>query len=190
MPKIRLISEPDIPDRTQSIKALDTALLESRLCSLLESMAPDVDKILICCFTAHAVVSRLPKYLQKKLINLVTYSDHLLRQLDEKTLFIASEGVHDIELFPLQHYPNVVTLQKDDLKKVHHMIYSFLKNGRNYEYVEAQFRILLASYHCTQLFGGCTEMHLLKMWDKSTVRIVDPLFYIASKFTGDHPGVQ
>jgi aspartate racemase len=184
MPKIRLISEPDIPDRTQSIKASDTALLEERLCSLLESMSSDTDRMLICCFTAHAVVSQLPEDIQEKLINLVSYSNHLLKQLDQKTLFIATEGVHEIELFPLEQYQNVVRLQKDDLKKVHHLIYTYLKNGRNYEFVEEQFRSLLETYHCTQIFGGCTEMHLLKMWDRSTLRIVDPLFEIASEFAG------
>lgn len=190
MPKIRLISEPDIPDRTLSIKASDTALLESRLCSLLESMIPGVDKILICCFTAHAVVSRLPNHIQKKLINLVTHSDLLLRKLDEKTLFIATEGVHEIELFPLEKYPNVVTLRKDDLKKVHHLIYTYLKNGQNYEHVEDQFLMLLESYHCAQIFGGCTEMHLLKMWDRSRIRIIDPLYEIASEFAGCNTEVQ
>jgi len=184
MPKIRLISEPDIPDRTLSIKASDTALLESRLCSLLESMVPGVDKILICCFTAHAVVSRLPNHIQKKLINLVTHSDHLLRQVDEKTLFIASEGVHEIELFPLAHYENVVMLRKDDRKKVHHLIYHHLKKGANYDYAEKQLSALLDTYNCTQIFGGCTEIHLLKMWDGLTLRIVDPLYEIASEFAG------
>lgn len=184
MPKIRMISEPDIPDRTQSIKASDTLLLKSRMFSLLESMVPDVDKIIICCFTAHAVVPDLPDHILKKLINLVTYSDLLMRQLDEKTLFIASEGVHEIELFPLEDYKNVVRLSTKDQKAVHHLIYHKLKKGINYEQAEEQLFALLDAYDCTQIFGGCTEIHLLKMWSRLKLPIVDPLFEIASEFSG------
>ena len=184
MPRVRLVSEPDIPDRTTSIKASDTALLESRLCSLLERMVPDVDKILICCFTAHALVPGFPDDIRKKLINLVTYSDQLLRQLDKKTLFIASEGVHEVELFPLAHYENVVMLSREDRKTAHQLIYDHLKKGANYDHVEKSLFALLDAYNCTQIFGGCTDIHLLKMWDGLTLNIVDPLYEIASEFAG------
>lgn len=184
MPRIRLISEPDIPDRTLSIKASDTTLLESRLCSLLESMAPNVDRLLICCFTAHSIVPKLPDHIQKKLINLISYSDQLLRRLDEKTLFIASEGAHEIELFPLEQYENIVTLQKEDRKKVHLLIYNHLKKNQNYKYVEKELFELIDKHDCSQIFGGCTEIHLLKMWENSTLRVIDPLYEIASEFAG------
>lgn len=184
MPRIWLVSEPDIPDRTRSIKDSDTGPLESRLCSLLENLAPGVDRLFICCFTAHAVANKLPEHVRAKLLDLVSYSDRLLRQLDEKTLFIATEGVHDIGLFPLAQYRNVVTLGPEDRKKVHRLIYTHLKKGQDYGVVEKQLSELMMAYGCSQIFGGCTEMHLMKMWDGLTLRILDPLYEIALNFAG------
>jgi aspartate racemase len=183
MPRIRLVSEPDIPDRSTCLKASSTTQMEIRIASLLEMLEPSVDRLLICCFTAHVVVPLLSDPVRSKLVNLVAYSDQLLNQLNEKTLFVATEGVYQSEIFPLARYPNLVTLDSDDLRSVHHLIYNHLKTRHDYAYVQGQLAILQDKYGCRQIFGGCTEMHLLKTWDRSELAIVDPLYEIALEFT-------
>lgn len=184
MPRIRLFSEPDIPDRSTCLKASSTVQMEARIRSLLELLEPSVDRLLICCFTAHVVVPKLPELIQRKLINLISYSDKLLSQLNEKTLFIASEGVYKSEIFPLARYPNLVTLSSEDLKVVHQLIYDHLKTRHDYAHVQNQLSKMLYKYQCRQMFGGCTEMHLLKTWDRTELNIIDPLYEIALEFTG------
>lgn len=183
-PKIRLVSEPDIPDRTHSIQASATGELEHRITSLLSSLEPHVDRLLICCFTAHTLVPGFPEAIRRKLISLVDYSDHLLRQLHERTLLIATEGVYQRKLFPDSEYPELVMLQSDDLHTVHGLIYSQLKTGHEYSQVEIQLAGLLKKYDCSQVFAGCTEMHLLKMWERCTLPIIDPLYEVALEFSG------
>lgn len=183
-PKIRLVSEPDIPDRTLSIQTSATGDLEHRIVSLLSSLEPHVDRLLICCFTAHTLVPNFPEHIRRKLISLVDYSDQLLRQLNQRTLFIATEGVYQRNLFPAQDYPGLVMLQSEDLRTVHRLIYRQLKTGHDYAQVEIQLADLLKKYECSQVFGGCTEMHLLKMWERCTLPIIDPLYEVALDFAG------
>jgi aspartate racemase len=151
---------------------------------LLELLEPSVDRLLICCFTAHVVVPKLSEHVRRKLINLVSYSDQLLSQLNEKTLFIASEGVYQSEIFHFARYPNLVTLSSEDLRSVHQLIYNHLKTRHDYAHVQSQLVKMLDKYECGQMFGGCTEMHLLKTWERSELTIVDPLYEIAREFTG------
>lgn len=190
MPRIRLVSEPNIPDRSTCLKASSTGQMEARISSLLELLEPSVDRLLICCFTAHVVVPKLSERVRRKLINLVSYSDQLLSQLNEKTLFIASEGVYQSQIFPFASYPNLVTLRSEDLKSVHQLIYNHLKARHDYAHVQSQLLKMLDKYECRQMFGGCTEIHLLKTWDRSELAIVDPLYEIAREFTGRKPAGQ
>lgn len=183
MPKLHLVSEPNVPDRTKSLMQGDTSLLASRINELLKLIEPNVDKILICCFTAHAVRYQLYPQAQNKLIDLVDYSVNLMKQLETPTLFIASQGVYRTKLFPLEKYPFVCLLDDTDRDEVHHQIYNRLKMGVGYDQVHDYFEVLLNKYNCTQIFGGCTEIHLLKMWTENRLNILDPLYEIAKEFT-------
>jgi aspartate racemase len=191
-PSIVLHSLSGVPDRTSSLLNDGGRNLEASLVRNLTALnAAGVAKIVICCFTSHTLLSRLPKSLTEKIVSLVDLTARELMVRKEKALLMASLGSYERRLFDAsqeavlaQEY--IVVPEEKDRRFIHGLIYDHLKPGREVPPVYEAVRGLLDRYGLNSFIAACTEFHLLTRYmDAHAVAdtaFVDPLFTIARHF--------
>ncbi len=191
-PNIVLHSLSGVPDRTGSLLNDGGRNLEASLVRNLTALnAAGVAKIVICCFTSHTLISRLPKALTEKIVSLVDLSAWELMVRKEKSLLLASLGSYERRLFDAspeavlaKEY--IVVPEEKDRRFIHGLIYDHLKPGREVAPVYEAVRGLLDRYGLNSFIAACTEFHLLTRYmDANAVAgtaFVDPLFTIARHF--------
>lgn len=187
-PDIILHSISSVPDRTHLLlnnedKALEEFLIENL--SALNSL--QVSKIVICCFTSHTLIGRLPEDITEKILSLVDLTARELMARKERSLLLASLGSYRRDVFlstqdAVRAHEYIVEPDEEDKIFIHGLIYG-LKLGKDVAPVYAAVRGLLAKYGLTSFIAGCTEFHMLSRHIHtniiSDVSFVDPLFRIA-----------
>jgi len=188
-PSIVLHSLSVVPDRTGSLLNDGGRDLEASLVRNLTSLnAAGVEKIVICCFTSHTLLGRLPKALTGKIVSLVDLTARELGERKEKSLLLASLGSYERRLFDAcpeavlaKEY--LVEPEEKDRRFIHGLIYDQLKPGRDVAPVYEAVRGLLDRYGLNSFIAACTEFHLLTRYMDAhalaDTAFVDPLFTIA-----------
>ncbi|MBM4314044.1 MAG: aspartate/glutamate racemase family protein [Deltaproteobacteria bacterium] len=190
-PNTLLLSLSSVPDRTDSLlnnagKALQEALV--RNLSILN--AAGVAKIVICCFTSHTLLDRLPKEATGTVFSLVDMTARELLVRREPSLLLASLGSYQGQVFlsteEAQKAKEFIVLPDEaDRRTIHGLIYDSLKQGKDVDAVYRAVRGLLAKYGLKSFIAGCTEFHILtRSMDpdaQNAIAFVDPLFTIARR---------
>jgi len=188
-PRILLLSDPSLDDRTAMLRTGQRRRLAEAVRVRLEQLeAGGAQFLILCCFTAHAVVPFLPSRLQERLVRLPDVALGLVAKRRESTLVLCTEGARLARLFessPLWsdvachvEFPDAM-LQEH----VHDLIYQ-LKTGLSPERGLNRLETVLGTGSAGALLCGCTEFHLLSRarrtsTDLSSPAWIDPLEYLA-----------
>jgi aspartate racemase len=194
-PRIVLVSDPTIPDRTQAIKERDKNPeqyqkvkdeLERRLKKLLNF---GVDYLAIACVTAHHFINDLPQALQSRLTSLRDIVCEKLDSDSSKYLLLRTIGTEEIGIFeshPL--WPAIVENKRveflnDDDQKALHWGYLYQIKKRGAKACDLEFlQHLKQRYQVDGFIAGCTEVHLLTkgLIDRG-IQMIDPLYILAQR---------
>ena len=190
-PNILLHSLSSVPDRTCSLLCnAEDALADSLVRNLRILNETGVSKIVICCFTSHALIRRLPRDIAEKVVSLVDLTARELIKKKEPSLLLASLGSYQREVFrstedALKAKDFIVEPDEKDKAIIHCLIYDYLKPGRDVIPVYTAVKGLLDKYGLTSFIAGCTEFHLLSRHIHANtlpgISFVDPLFLIARR---------
>lgn len=191
-PSIVLHSLSSVPDRTGSLLNNGGRDLETSLVRNLTALnASGVSKIVICCFTSHTLLGRLPKEVTEKIVSLVDLTARELTARKEKSLLLASLGSYERQLFDstpeaLSAKAYIVEPEEKDKRFIHGLIYEYLKPGGDVPSVYREVRGLLDRYGLNSFIAACTEFHLLTRYmdadNLPDTSFVDPLFTIARQW--------
>jgi len=191
-PPVVMYSDPTFPDRTESflVGALDELLV--RLTDSLERLCDlGASRLVICCFTMHYLVPRLPDHLRKKIWSLIEVALTDVVERRKKHLLICTSGSRRMGLFENHGLWNtakefIVLPEERDQGQIHKMIYQ-VKSNYDVGELAGQLLSLLSKYGVDSFVAGCTEIHLLaKCLAASDTRgggvsCIDPLIIIAKR---------
>lgn len=190
-PNILLHSLSSVPDRTQSLlNNREETLAECLIRNLRVLNATGVSRIVICCFTSHSLMNRLPRDIAGKVISLVDLTAEELMVKEERSLLLASQGSYQQQVFrstatALRAQEYIVEPDEDDKRMIQDLIYQHLKPGKDVPPVYAAVKGLLDKYRLNSFIAGCSEFHLLSRYlrdnEISDISFVDPLFTIAHR---------
>ena len=188
-PSIVLHSLSSVPDRTGSLLNNGGKVLKDSLVrNLMVLNSSGVSKIVICCFTSHTLIGRLPKEMTEKIVSLVDLTARELMVRKEKSLLLASLGSYQRHLFrstpdAIMAKEYIVEPEDKDKIFIHGLIYEYLKPGKDVSSVYTAVRGLLDKYGLSSFIAGCTEFHILSRYIYANslpgISFVDPLFTIA-----------
>ena len=159
-PDIILHSLSSIPDRTRSLLSSDEDALAALLIRNLRTLnACGVAKIVICCFTSHALIHRLPPDIKAKVVSLIELAAQELITRRQPSLLLASLG---------SYQKNVFSSTDDALKAMEYIVLPDEKDKT-----------------VTSFIAGCTEFHLLSRYIEVNgipgISFIDPLISIARR---------
>ena len=190
-PSVILVSDPAIPDRTTSLlNGSDDVLLERVRSGIDLLTGSGATRIIVCCVTAHPILSRLPLSLQERTISLVDVIFSSICNTTERYLLLCTQGTRATGIFQHhQSWPGVrsrITLPDEgDQALVHSLIYDIKKNVKSIQQLEL-VEGLLKKYQVNSYIAACTELHILAKdhirlnSGKSRELCIDPLTIIAS----------
>ena len=194
MPRVVLLSDPDIPDRTEAIKNGQhgeiVARLEELLCQLL---AMKVDHVVIACITAHCFLPELPKPLLSKvpLVSLLDVICDSLRNDDQKYVLLCTSGTRRYRLFELYPQwsviePRITFPNNSHQKEIHDFLYD-IKTACNTAGITL-LQTILKFYGAAGFINGCTEAHLFaRDLIENDIPVIDPLLALAQRIAGYVP---
>jgi aspartate racemase len=191
-PRLVLVSDPDIPDRTTSIASGENDAVTKRLISIWQNLqAMEIERLIIPCMTAHyylhAYPESYPEPMRRQLINLVELTIREVEQSSTNYLLLATKGSYQTRLF--QH-ERILIPSEDDQALIHELAYRLKIVGSRPELlaeVSSAVLELAAQYGADRWISGCTEFHLLTRYVLHNLpdlarRILDPLLVIAKSW--------
>jgi len=192
-PRILLYSDPTFPDRTEALlNGSEAKLLDQLIATLTHLRRMGASRFVICCFTIHHLLPRVPVELRSRVVSLidVVYDELTARQTPH--LLLCTIGTRRLRTFERHElWPRMRDLfvlpDELDQREVHRMIYE-IKSG-----MDARQRIpfvesLLDKYNATSFIAGCTEIHLLAKQFSATRDdngCIDPLINIARQLASN-----
>lgn len=191
-PHLVLWSDPAFPDRTAAFAAGREEELLARLTAALARLADlGARPIVICCFTIHYLLPRLPPALGERVLSLVDLALGEVAAGEEKHLLLCTAGARQFRLFE-EHprwpeaAPRLVLPDPDDQARVHDTIYR-LKGNEDPERLLPWLVSALERYGVRSFVAGCTEVHLLAKRltshdpTRGRLHCVDPLLTVARR---------
>lgn len=188
-PRCLLLSDPTFPDRTEAILRGETAALAERLESAVDSLlVQGADRVVIACFTAHALLGELPERSRCRVISLVDLLvDELAAEAPERVprLLLATTGSRRAGVFAGHpRWPGTDGLVRDlpdeEQDDLHDLLYR-LKRGEPPVAAVPRVRTLEERHGARGSIFGCTELHLLQrhLDPDHRERVIDPLLTVA-----------
>ena len=190
MPRLYLVSDPTVPDRT---KAILNCEYDKILCSLEYLMkrlwSMHVDHIVVPCVTAHFFFPylALPDEITSRLVSLLDVIFDSLLADQRRYLLLCTSGTRKARIFQSDRrwkevcrraviiLPNVA-----DQEKIHEYLYDVKKTWR-----PGDIRLLdglAKKYKADGFIAGCTELHLhVRELISSGIQIIDPLSVLAQR---------
>jgi aspartate racemase len=186
-PRIVLWSDPTVPDRTAAIVGGDQDELSARIADgivALERFGADV--IVVCCFTAHAVLTRVSATSTRAVVSLLDVAIDELAHAGRPHLLACTQGARRAGIF-IDHdrVADVTELlvlpTDDDQHRVHELIYT-LKRGVATRGVARALADVARRYPVDGVLAGCTELHLLSagLGGRPRPALLDPLDVVAA----------
>ncbi|QWR77840.1 aspartate/glutamate racemase family protein [Candidatus Magnetomonas plexicatena] len=190
-PDVILFSLASTADRTTALLGNnDDNLFATLKDNLMGLQAQGAHKIIICCFTSHHFLPRLPSELTQSIISIVDVTLKEIRKRKRPALLLASRGCYEKQVFQASKLFSdvseyIIIPDEHDRKVVHDIIYTDLKVNPNKSLAYEKVRALLVKYNTDTFIAGCTEFHLLVRYMLSNCRddmvsFIDPLFTIAN----------
>lgn len=191
-PRVVLISEPTLPDRTCCLdQGDDQVLLEYLEIVLRKLKTLGVEKVVICCFTLHSVIPLLSQSLKRNIISLVDIALKETVAKQKLQLLLCSWGsrkrrIYENSYFWTQAKKFVVLPNSSDQDLIHWSIYDVLKVKGNPMKLMPLLLRLMDVYGVDSFLIGCSEFHIMSMalkdveMQKQSCEFVDPLLTIAN----------
>jgi aspartate racemase len=189
-PVVLLLSDPTVPDRTDALTNGGDSLLRACLSTSIGTLlSMGSTRIVICCVTAHQLLSEIEAPLRCKVMSLIDVLLSAARADTSRHLLLCSNGSRAARLFE-QHplWPEVadrmVLPSAGDQHAIHAMIYR-LKAGSPAARELPRVAALLERYGVSSFAAGCTELHLVRRCLSqddgmpSPVTCIDPLQLVA-----------
>jgi aspartate racemase len=193
-PLVVMYSDPTFPDRSESFLAGSFDPLVMRLTELLQRLCDlGATRIVICCFTIHYLIPRLPSPLRERVWSLLDVALAGTVESRNQSLLVCSNGSRRMKLFEshdLWEFAKELIVLPDEADQllIHDLIYQ-IKGNHDAGVLIDQFKSILSKYHVNSFVSGCTEIHLLakKLVAPGTrdngVRCIDPLTIIAKQLS-------
>jgi aspartate racemase len=190
MPRVVLLSDPSVPDRTTAIKAGQIQGVVHDLQSLLTRlMQMNVDQIAIACVTAHFFLPylELPASITSRMISLIAIVCDSLRADRGKYLLLRTSGTKDARIFEDHPGWNEVSSQvsvpdDNDQEKIHDKYLYQLKKRSVTADDLALLKYMKDKYQVDGFIAGCTEVHLhTRDLLANGIQMIDPLYILAER---------
>lgn len=166
MARVVMVSDPTMPDRSELLLRGEEDELLRRLVDGLELLrGAGAQQLVVCCFTIHHLLPRLPARLRDTVISLPELAlDETLRRR-RPALLLCSRGTRALGIFPAQaRWPEArsyIRFPSDaDQERVHRLIHDLKGNGS----VAAAYDVvaeLARAYEVDHVITACTELHLV-----------------------------
>lgn len=191
-PAVIVISDPGIPDRTELLLSGREDILQESLVQYVQDLVSfGALKIVICCVTAHGLISRFPRPLQARIISLVDLVFSSVRQSGRAHLLLCTNGSRRTGVFEQNNAwsklkDQIVVPDAGDQEQIHNLIYSVKRNQHNVKDCQVLLQRLLTKYGVASYIAGCTELHILvKQQEQASGRThdefaIDPLMAVAA----------
>lgn len=194
-PYIYLYSEPLLTQASEvmSISDCSEELLRKLNKCIANLLEQDIEHILICCFTAHIMLPKLPSQYQTKIHSLVTLVLEHVGALDKKFVFFSASSARDIQI--LQTHPlwdgalsKIIFVQDSEQQKLNELIKT-VKNSQITLNTIKDFLALFYTYQTYCIIIACAELHMLCKALRTHTQsfhpdIFDPFCQITNKLWG------
>ncbi|HEX4420776.1 MAG TPA: aspartate/glutamate racemase family protein [Kofleriaceae bacterium] len=197
-PRVVMVSDPAFPDRTTALLRGQSEELRVRTEGCLRQLVElGAERIIICCFTLHAIVPQLAAGLRSRVASLpdLALREVLAAPSSSPTLMLCTTGaraahVFDGEALWPQVADRIIQLSEPDQARFHELIYS-LKRKLPPEQALESIRALCRDYGASSWIAGCTELHLVSNWmlhNAVELDVIDPLLTVTNLLaTGELP---
>ncbi len=189
-PIVIMVSDPNMPDRTEAFLNGSTSVLVDRLVEQLRDLKQlGVDNVVLCCVTLHYTLPHIPPELRRSIVSLIDVALAQVIDRRERQLLLCSTGTRAAAIFESHDLwreasDYIVSPDEDDQKLVHELLYEYKQPG-DVALIAPKIESLLARYGAESFIAGCTELHLFTRRlreTNSTIKFVDPLITIAERF--------
>lgn len=191
-PKVVMISDPTLPDRTEAVVSDRSWGLIDRLTRGLEALESlGATCTVITCMTSHAVLEYVPARQRKHLCSLVSLTFDALGGGRARTLFLSTLGSRRARVFEddERHADlngGLIYPTGPDAVRVHDAIYRVKLGGATEDLMQLSAE-LVESNDVDRVVFGCTEFHLLHQhgWleEIGEAEVIDPLMHLAVNLT-------
>lgn len=193
-PRVALVSCPDLPDRTEALaprgRPGELRLLADRCeAGLAALQSLGAEHVFVCCFTAHAVLDRLPGRLLRGLVRLPQLVHDELAGAPGEALVLASAGaVHSAVFHPDRAGAELRLPSGQDQESLQKLLYR-LKAGARVQAEAPALWEIVSHYRPARVVFGCTELHLFTAAAEQgeltlPYEVVDPLRTLAAAIAG------
>lgn len=185
LPRIVLLSDPSVPDRTDTYNNAQNDLLARVLAQSLSALlSVGADDIIITCFSAHIVMDLIPAQLRNRVQSLIDTTLDLVEAHHGEFLLLSTEASRKAGLFTenckweeISHRVRFPSWEDQD--EVQTIIYE-LKSGCDPQRYIERIDNLMRFYKVTGFIVGCTEFHLVSPYYSSNPEFdcIDALTHI------------
>jgi aspartate racemase len=189
-PNIYLYSEPLTSQSTAVMSLIQTEveLLEKLSVNIDKLLELDVDYIIVCCFTAHALLTKLSQKQQTRILSLVPLVLKTIQLNEDKAIFLSAASARQatvLENHILWEQANkkIGFITESQQQELNEFIYCVKTNKVTTEVLE-QFLAFLNKLSSSHFIVGCAELHVLHKRLKEyfgsslSINIIDP-FHLA-----------
>lgn len=197
-PRCVMLSDPTFPDRTAALLRGERDELRDRLRrSVAALLDQGATRVVVACFTIHAVIDDLPSALRDRVISLVELTidelrrDRITRGDARPRLLLTTTGSQRCGVFARHpRWPDVAgavsPLGVADQDEMHELIFR-LKRGADPAGELPRVRALEERHGAGGSVFGCTELHLLRSAieseaDSSAAEPIDALRALARRY--------
>lgn len=195
MPRLCLISDPTIPDRTSAILEGEyESVVHALECLLKRLSAMQVDHIVVPCITAHFFFPRLrlPGEITSRLLSLLDVVFDSLLADGRRYLLLCTSGTRKAQIFQSDRRWQEATWRQlvdlpdmDDQEKIHAYLYDMKKTWQTGDLTLLDG--LAKKYQVQGFIAGCTEMHLqARELTSSGMHVLDPLTILAHRIANSN----
>ncbi|MGA2889599.1 MAG: amino acid racemase [Terracidiphilus sp.] len=191
LPSVTLYSDPSFADRTATfLGGGDFSPMLRKLEDKIRKMLADgMERIVICCMTAHYLVPMLPLELRQHIVSLVDIAVEELHRTRKRCLIACTTGATKLRIFQdnpewYRAAPFAVFPTDAEQEQLHTGIYR-LKREHITEPLAEIVAFIAAAHRVEAILAGCTELHLLSPLHAGSNRLnqtydfLDPLTAVA-----------
>ncbi|NTX50276.1 aspartate/glutamate racemase family protein [Myxococcus sp. CA039A] len=190
-PACVLLSDPNVPDRTQAIiqgqEALVARWLEGALSRLRDMGAR---RMVIACITMHHFLEHIPAPLRDLTVSLVDLTLDEVSAEGKRWLILSSQGTRAARVFERSERwraaePHLTWTSAAEQVELHDAIYRLKRHGDVTEAAVLCERLVRA-HGVDGFIAGCTELHLVTRYMRTRppqerLRNIDPLYLVANR---------
>ncbi|WP_281247944.1 aspartate/glutamate racemase family protein [Stigmatella erecta] len=190
-PACLLLSDPNVPDRTDAIVRGEEEPVTRWLEFTLRRMQNlGARRVVIACITMHHFLKCVSPPLRDLTVSLVDMALDEVLASGKRWLLLTSRGTRNAGIFERserwqQAAPFLVWPSEADQDELHGVIYRLKKHGEVAQAAELCER-LVRGYGVDGFIAGCTEFHLVTKHlqlqpPQARLQSIDPLFLVANR---------